>query len=94
MSEPHEDSRMGAVMWLVRSMYFFALGYFTHGFWNAREVFYSPPFSLLVAAWIGLLCAVALLGVFCVTLFAKRPLEVLAKIFFLRKRERMGGNGQ
>ena len=94
MDELHKNLQMGFITWSVRSMYVFAVGYFAQGFWSARAVFYSPPLAVLVVAYVGLLCAVAMLGLFGILLFAKRPGIVLAKIFFLRKRECMGGNGQ
>ena len=94
MSELHEDLTMRFITWSVRSMYVFAVGYFAQGFWSAREVFYSPPLDVLVVAYVGLLCIVTMLGLFGIFLFAKLPGVALAKIFFLRKRECMGGNEQ
>ena len=94
MDELHADLPMGFMTWSVRSMYVFAVGYFAQGFWSARAVFYSPPLAVLVVAYVGLLCIVAMLGLFGILLFAKRPEAALAKIFFLRKRQCIGGNGQ
>ena len=87
------DVSMPLITWFVRSMYVIGAGYFVHGFWSARAVFYSPPVSVMVVAYVGVLCAAGMLGLFGILLFAKKPGMVLAKIFFLHKKECMGGDG-
>ena len=94
MGNSIDDASMRRITWFVRSMYVFAVGYFAHGFWSARAVFYSPPISVMIAAYVGVLCAAGMLGLFGIMLFAKQPGMVLAKIFFLHKKEYMGDNGQ
>lgn len=94
MDEVRNDPTMRPITWTVHSMYVFALVYFAHGFWAARAVFYSPPIGVMIAAYIGVLCIAGMLGLFGILLFAKQPGMMLAKIFFLHKKECTGGTGQ
>ena len=85
MREIREDRTMRFITLSVRTMYVFGLAYFGHAFWSARVLFYSPPVNVLIAAYMGLLCTAAMLSIFGIWLFAKRPNMVLGKILFLHQ---------
>ncbi len=94
MDQLRKDVSGRLIILIVRSVYIYALAYFVHGFWFAREALYSPPLVVLILANLALSCVVAMLGLFGILLFAKQPGRVLAKIFFLRKQTCGGGSEQ
>ncbi len=93
MEVTHQDRGMRLIALFVRGMYIFGIAHMIYGFWSAREAFYSPPLGVLIAAYVGSLSVVAMMAIFGILIFAKRPEMMLAKIFFLRTHAR-GGDEQ